>query len=477
MRLIQALESIVNEKLISFHMPGHKNGRLTALNDDYLKYDITEIPGADHLHDAESCIRETEQAISDFYQSYESHMLVNGSTVGILSMILGCTEPGDKVLVNRNAHKSIYNAIEMNNLIPIYMYPEVDNEFGVPQDFILSEHLKCKDSVADVKICILTYPTYEGLCYSIEDMIEFCHANKIPVLVDEAHGSHLILHKTGPKSALELGADVVVQSFHKTLPAMTQTSCIHFSKNAVLNDFMKDRIRWYLKSLQSSSPSYVLMASIDSMLTIMEKNGSSLAHALENHVQDFYTETSQLKYMRFYHFKQMDITKMLLVIPKAYYCEGVFDGPSISRALRETHRIQCEYETNNTILFMTSIANMKSDFDKLKLALFEIEHAYGQWIAEPSENQGFTLKQTGQIDYNAMYQFLERHKCQQLSVYDAIRQPRECLEIDDAVGKISCEYVTPYPPGIPIIVPGEVISEMVIQLFPKEKTRIEVVKC
>ncbi|HAS73750.1 MAG TPA: lysine decarboxylase, partial [Clostridiales bacterium UBA8960] len=195
MRLLKTLKQLNEDKRISFHMPGHKSGRdLFQGQQDLLSFDITEIPGADNLHDASGCILETEQAISNFYGSKQSKMLVGGSTVGILSMILGLTQHGDGILVNRNAHKSVYNAIEMNNLIPIYLYPEIDDDLGIP----VSLHVdQIDERLKSVKICVLTYPTYEGLCYPIEEIISGCKKHRIPVLVDEAHGAHLILNRDG----------------------------------------------------------------------------------------------------------------------------------------------------------------------------------------------------------------------------------------------------------------------------------------
>ena len=314
---------------ISFHMPGHKNGRLIA--PDLLTYDITEIPGSDHLHEAKSCLLETELAISKFYNSESSKILINGSTVGILAMILGLTRPGDRVLINRNAHKSVYNAIEMNHLIPVYITPVIDEHLGIPIGF---EFENFKRMVKDVKLCLITYPTYEGLCFPIEHMIEFCHAHHVPVLIDEAHGAHLLLHNTGPKSTLELGADVVVQSFHKTLPALTQTSCLHFGRRHQLKPSQIDRINWFLKSLQSSSPSYVLMASIDYMMTFVEAHGKSYALNLETMTEAFLERVSHLKTLKIMRYENQDITKLLLTIPSSYHIDFEWDGRRIDTLLR-----------------------------------------------------------------------------------------------------------------------------------------------
>ncbi len=485
MRLLEALEQIKEEKLISFHMPGHKNGQnVPLLFQDILKYDITEIPGSDHLHDAEGCILETEHLISKLYKSETSKLLVNGSTVGILSMIMGLTDRGDKVLVNRNAHKSIYNAIEMNALYPIYIYPEVDDFLGIPTDLKLQE-------LENVKICILTYPTYEGLCYSIKDIIDLCHSKGIPVVVDEAHGAHLFLHENGPTSSLELGADIVVQSFHKTLPAMTQTACIHIGKANILTKFQLERLDWYLKSLQSSSPSYVLMASVDAMLTLVEHQGKDLTHKLENDIKAFYNRADALKHLKLVKLENGDITKLLLSVPNEDLYPNYWDGKVIARILREKFHIQSEYDTSTLVLFMTSISNSKKDFDELNLALetldkwFE-EKVLNKIILENIENHN-KMDNHNNIDissvkvknvngkFNRIYNAVKNGEPFVIKASEAVLMEKKNVKVADAIGQISAEYITPYPPGIPILVPGERITNEVIELFPKEVKEVKII--
>lgn len=462
MRLIEALERIKSEKLISFHMPGHKNGRLIA--PDFTTYDITEIPGSDHLHEAKSCLLETEEAISKFYSAEASKMLINGSTVGILAMILGLTRPGDRVLINRNAHKSVYNAIEMNQLIPVYFTPMIDADLGIPIDFDL-ENFKSK--LKDVKVCLITYPTYEGVCFPIESMIDICHANHVPVLIDEAHGAHLLLHEKGPKSTLELGADVVVQSFHKTLPTLTQTACLHFGRNHQLKPEQIERINWYLKSLQSSSPSYVLMASVDYMLTFIEKQGKSFAIELERRTIDFLKRVSHLKTLKFKQYANQDITKLLLKIPTAFYIESEWDGRIIDKLLRETFGIQVEYSSDHYLLLMTSIATTDHDFEQLELALCAIEQMGIQ------KNMTNWKKQKP-------YERLDDHVCfEREIVYLASEMydyEKESILASESVDRIACEYIIPYPPGIPLLVPGERISERDVKAIQKEQSHIYVLK-
>jgi len=459
-------------------MPGHKNGRLLFHGmEPLLAYDITEIPGADHLHDAQTCILETEIALAETYGAKRSRILVGGSTVGILSMILGTTEPGDVILMNRNAHKSVYNAIEMNGLNPIYLFPEMDDYLGIPTDLNATRfnaaHLK--EKIKDVKICILTYPTYEGLCYSIKDVIDQCHALNIPVLVDEAHGAHLFLHEKGPKSALECGADLVVQSFHKTLPAMTQTAGLHIAKHTMLTEMQISRVDWYLKSLQSSSPSYLLMASVDHMLEVIDVYGKQLTKVLEQQIEIFYKSVAALKCIGTHRFGTMDISKIILTINKNYYKPGILDGYTLSKRLRSDYCIQSEYDSNTIVLLMTSFCNDASDFDALKIALIELDAIF------MSEWDRLNLNKTDAISdesthYEAIYRSIAADDTYKLCSRDAMRCPNHLVEVASSIGSVSAEYVIPYPPGIPILVPGERIHLETVELFPAEKTHILVLK-
>lgn len=467
MRLLKALNNIKDEQLISFHMPGHKNGRFMFNGaEPLLAYDITEIPDADHLHDAHGCIAETEQTLAALYGAHRSRLLVGGSTVGILSMILGTTQPGDKILLNRNAHKSVYNAIEMNGLIPVYLFPEMDDYLGIPTDLRINN----LNFEQDVKICVLTYPTYEGLCYSIKDIIDKCHAFNIPVLVDEAHGAHLFLHENGPKSSLDLGADLVVQSFHKTLPAMTQTAGLHFSKQSILTEFQLSRVDWYLKSLQSSSPSYLLMASVDSMIDVICDVGTKRSQALALEILSLYETIESLKCIGTHRFDAMDITKVILTIRKDYYKPGVSDGYTISNKLRVDYGIQSEYDSKTMVLLMTSFCNEASDFEALKVALMRLDRHIINELSDCS------ALQVESINYKTIYDAIASNETYRMRAYDAVQLPSTTVSIDDCIGEISAEYIIPYPPGIPILVPGERIHMATLKLFKTEKTNINVLK-
>ena len=261
--LVQALNQFKEKRPISFHVPGHKNGLLSGLPEEMksaLQYDLTELEGLDDLHEPAGVIQEAEQRLSALYQSERSFFLVNGSTVGNLAMMYTACRPGDTVIVQRNAHKSIFHAIELTGAIPVFVSPSWDSHTNTPGAVRLAKIKEAIEEYPHAKAIVLTYPTYYGVAGSeLADIIQFSHELGIPVLVDEAHGAHFIGGNAFPQSALELGADVVVHSAHKTLPAMTMASFLH-----VRSTFLSpERIAHYLGMLQSSSPSYLLMASLD----------------------------------------------------------------------------------------------------------------------------------------------------------------------------------------------------------------------
>lgn len=459
MRLNQALEEIKQENLVSFFMPGHKMGS------EFHKYfqvdlskDITEIPGADYLHDAKGPILETERALSDFYGSDETKILVNGSTVGILSMILGSVDRGEKLILNRNAHKSVYHALELGGIEPIYLYPEMESSLQIVESIDFNVFKETIENHKDAKAILLTYPTYEGVCYPIEEMITLCHENGIVVLVDEAHGAHLCLSHNLPTSALDFGADVVVQSFHKTLPSMTQTAGLHFSKSNSLRREQKERIIWHLSVLQTSSPSYVLMASIDGMLSMLEDIGRDRMTQLLKEINRFEDQIKALYAFELKRFKGMDPSKLILTTRYDLKVLG-FDGLWLSDQLRTSFGIQVEYATQDLCLLMPSICNVSSDFDRLFQALKSLQDHY-DWSDEIKARPilgGIRLSSV------STYRF---------SPYEVFKQPGERLPLDLVADRVSKEYVIPYPPGIPLLVPGEVITQDTLNLIQKYKDQL-----
>lgn len=457
------LDIIEKEKLISFHMPGHKNGRLLEETMHMrLRRDITEIPGADNLHAPEEAIASLESEMASFFGAEHSKILINGSTVGILSMILGSVSRGSKILINRNAHQSVYHAVAIGGLEGVYYYPKTFQSIAMVETFKLDVLENLLETNPDVKACVLTYPTYEGICYPIKPLIERLHEKGILVLVDAAHGAHLVLDDS-ELCPLYLGADVVIQSLHKTLPAMTQTAVLHFGRENILSTEQKNRILWHLKALQTSSPSYILMSSVDAMMDIVKNHGSHRTKAVKQQTEAFFRRVSELKNLTCSPFQNQEYSKIVVSIKDQVFSEEN-NGFMLANRLRETYGIQAEYALEHYVLLMSSMCSEEEDFEALSSALIEIDSS---WVS------------CGMMELSKPKRFESYYepKEQGLSMEVAMQIENEILSYEVALGRICAEFVIPYPPGIPLLVPGEVVTESVMPYLSQYKTTIKVTRC
>ena len=270
MDLYDKLVDYSQSDVYPFHMPGHKrqvgNPFLQEFPNPYA-IDITEIDGFDNLHHAEGIIRESMDRAARRYGADRSYYLVNGSSCGILSAVCGMTQHGGKILMSRNCHKAAYHGVFLNRLRVKYIYPQIIEEFGIQGGLVPEDVEKVLKTDHDIQAVLVVSPTYDGIVSDVEKIVEICHGCGIPLIVDEAHGAHFRYHKGFPVSALDLGADVVIQSLHKTLPAFTQTSILHVKGDLV----DRERLEHYLQIFQSSSPSYLFMAGMERCLKFMEE--------------------------------------------------------------------------------------------------------------------------------------------------------------------------------------------------------------
>lgn len=440
-KLYQKLEDYRGQNNCPMHMPGHK--RNIELLGNKLPYhiDITEINGFDDLHHPEGVIQEIEEKAKKMYKSKRSFILVNGSTCGILAGIRSVVKPQDKILVARNCHKSVYHAIELNFLDPIYEMPKI-NELGIetcmePEkiEAILKEN-------PDIKLIVLTSPTYEGVINDIKRITQIAHRFNIPILVDEAHGAHLNLtEELRQYEALNAGADIVIQSLHKTLPALTQTAIMH-----IQGDFVKENeVARQLGIFETSSPSYILMSSIDECLSILEKQGKELFEIYQKNLEEFYQETKKLEKLQILG-NVMDRNQIYDKGKIVVITNGTnMTGKQLAEKLRKEYQIEVEMANTNYIIAMTSICDTKVNFEKLLAALKEID-------------KNIVKKEDKEISYT--FQVPKKEK----SINEAIQNPKtEWIHFKQAKGKISKEYMWIYPPGIPMITPGEIINEKIIE--------------
>ena len=448
-KLEEKLENYFNENYLPMHMPGHKrNINLLGEKLPY-KIDITEIDGFDDLHHATGMIKDIEEKAKRLYGSKRSFLLVNGSTCGILAGIRAMTKYGDKVLVARNSHKSVYNAIEINNLNPIYLLPKID-KYGIDKNIDINDIKEKLENNKDIKLVIITSPTYEGVISDIKKVVEISHKYNVPVLVDEAHGAHLkFINKLSENEAINAGADIVIQSLHKTLPALTGTAVLHIQGEYV----KKENIERELSIFETSSPSYILISSIEECLDIVKDKGEELFKNYEENLKYFYKETKKLKKLKILGNKILeektnnedeyyDFGKIVVLTNN---CK--ITGKELSDILRTDYKIELEMSSINYALAMTSICDTKENFDRLLQALIEID--------EKLEKE--KVKIVKEIEKTRKIEIKLPKK--EIGILDAINNENiEFLDYNKLEGRISKEYIWVYPPGIPLITPGEEIS-------------------
>lgn len=429
--LLDVLNQHRKKEKVSFHVPGHKNGLnwnqgLSSFQ-SMLSFDQTEVSGLDYLHEPIGALKESQGLLSKFYDSQKSYYLINGSTVGNLAMIMGSTNKGDRVFVDRNCHQSIIHALELAELRPIFLAPELTESGATPVGINLTRLKEAFENYPSVTALIVTYPTYDGLIYPLKELIDYARKRKCLVLVDEAHGPHFTLGNPFPDSALDLGADVVVQSAHKMLPSFTQTAYLHIGKQVSYS--LKNKIEYYLHILQSSSPSYPLMLSL-------EYARYFLAHFNE---KDLYTT---LRYRDLWN-KQFEKAGLKIFQSsdplKVRVSWANYSGEVLAAQLEE-QGIFGEKTDHATVLLT---------FPLLKQAT-EMMEPFSIQLTEPKENEladieGSKLLIAPYTELDLNYEMQKNRKI-------------ERTRLKEAEGKIAAQNITPYPPGIPLVLRGERIT-------------------
>lgn len=368
--LYEKLEAYGKSDYYGFHMPGHKrNSDVTQANLPY-GIDITEIEGFDNLHHAEEIIREAEVRAASMYHAEATHYLINGSTAGILSAVMGCTKKGGKILMARNCHKSVYHAVFLNELRPVYIYPEFDETMELNMAVSPEKIERLLEEHKEVQAVVLTSPTYDGVLSDIERISEIVHQKKIPLIVDEAHGAHFGFHPYFPENANTKGADVVIHSLHKTLPALTQTALIHLNGTRI----DRRKIRNYLHIFQTSSPSYVLMASMDECLRMVAEQGDVLFETYVKNLESKRGELKKLKHIRLMETEEFDRSKLVLSVKDTILKKEnrVFTGKMLYERLLLEYHLQMEMAAGSYVIAMTSIGDTKEGMDRLILSLIHI---------------------------------------------------------------------------------------------------------
>ena len=477
--LLERLTEYAGSDAYPFHMPGHKRREITdgipgGFPDPY-GIDITEIDGFDNLHHAEGILKDAMDEAAAIYGADRSWYLVNGSTCGILSAVFATTENGGKILTARNCHKAVYHAICLNRLEAEYLYPEEITEFGINggiraedvRKALEKDAMHCAGNSGDVRgkitkiqAVLITSPTYEGVVSDIRAIADAAHEYGIPLIVDEAHGAHLEYADqchSFPKSALEYGADIVIQSLHKTLPCFTQTAILHVKGKLV----DQDRISRYLSMFQTSSPSYLFMAGMERCIRYMDGDGRNEMVRYEKRLEHFMERMEGLQVLevldreicgKYRTVAGWDPSKIVVSTMRA----EDFHGEELAETLRRKYHLEMEMTAPEYVIAMTSLMDTEEGFERLGTALLEIDGALRRRTESGRKEKAASETPEG-------LESKVSHPVRRMLICEAMDADTERTAFQDTVGKVSAEFVYLYPPGIPIIAPGEVFTDAIVE--------------
>lgn len=493
-RLLARLAAYCASDALPMHMPGHKRNRQALQLPEPVGVDITEIDGFDNLHGAEDLLLACQRRAARVFGAEETHFLVNGSSGGILSAIAACVPRGGALLMGRNAHRAALNAVTIGGIRPEYLYPAFLPESGISGAIAPEQVDAALGRQPDIRCVFITSPTYEGVISDVAAIADACHRHGAVLIVDEAHGAHLGFGGF-PESAVRLGADVSVQSVHKTLGSLTQTALLHVSGPRV----DRERLRRMLSVYQTSSPSYVLMASIDECVLRMEAQGDALADRWLANVTAFRRAVGGLRHLKLLPVEAAACGGAAVGADSvdgaaarggaavgAGSVDGVaarggaaagagsvdgaafrFDsskivisargtnigGPELQRMLRERFHIELEMAAGHYAIAMTGIGDTEASVMRLADALLTID-------AELTD-----------VDAPAPVDPLSPHPQMVLTPAEADLLPAEDVPVDAAAGRICAETVFAYPPGIPLMVPGERVDGALLARLLAERAR------
>ena len=475
--LLERLSTYAASDAYPFHMPGHKRQvkmGITSVPNPF-SVDITEIDGFDNLHHAEGILKDAMETVAAIYGADRSWYLVNGSTCGILSAVFAATENGGKILTARNCHKAVYHAICLNRLEAEYLYPEEITEFRINggiraedvRKALEKDAMRCAGNSGDVRgkitkiqAVLITSPTYEGVVSDIRAIADAAHEYGIPLIVDEAHGAHLEYADqchSFPKSALEYGADIVIQSLHKTLPCFTQTAILHVKGKLV----DQDRISRYLSMFQTSSPSYLFMAGMERCIRYMDGDGRNEMIRYEKRLERFMERMEGLQVLevldreicgKYRTVAGWDPSKIVVSTMRA----EDFHGEELAETLRRKYHLEMEMTAPEYVIAMTSLMDTEEGFERLGTALLEIDGALRRRMESGRKEKAASETPEG-------LESKLSHPVRRMLICEAMDADTERTAFQDTVGKVSAEFVYLYPPGIPIIAPGEVFTDAIVE--------------
>lgn len=447
--LYQQLERYRDSDFYPFHMPGHK--RQSGLCMEPYGIDITEIEGFDNLHHAEGILLDAQRRAARLYHAEETFYLVNGSTCGILAAVSAAVPRGKMLLMARNCHKAAYHAVLLRDLQAEYLYPQADMVRGINGAVSVDAVREALRLNPEIRAVLVTSPTYDGIVSDIRGIADAVHTAGKILIVDEAHGAHFGMHPYFPEHALSCGADLVINSVHKTLPAMTQTALLHVQGERV----DRERLRRYLGIFQSSSPSYVLMAGIDNCVHLLEQQGEQLFSAFVKRLSRLRERLSGMQVLhlvdgteRELYCFDFDRSKVLISTERS-----MVNGSVLCRWLRERYHLEMEMEAEHYVTAITTIADTCEGMQRFGDALLEIDNE----LAVGKLPAGSVPKADRKDPEGIPGGWHQNEAVMRIAAASDARRQQSRLEA--SCGRISAEFVYLYPPGIPLLVPGERITQ------------------
>lgn len=455
--LFTAMKNYIADGAMAFHTPGHKQGKgipaemREIVTPDGLKMEVSLMEELDDIHGATGCIKEAQDLAADLYGADESRFFINGTTGAIHAMLLTALNPGDKVIVPRNAHRSVLGALVLVGAEPVFIQPEIDENLGIAMSITAQEVQKAVEENPEARALVMVYPTYYGVAGDIKTIARIVHEHGMVLLVDEAHGPHLRFSDKLPVQALDGGADIVAQSTHKILGSMTQTSLLHMKKDRV----DKERFNRMCSLVQSTSPNYLLLASLDTARAQMAENGCKLVGKAVDLAENLRRRINEIdglycfgrEYMNSAGKFALDVTKLTVSVRQL----GI-SGAQAEHVLRHKYKIQCELSDFYNLLFIISYADSQYECDYLYNALKNLANDFGNKVQ----------KKLVQIKLPSLPQYV-------LSPREAMFKKTRQVLFKESAGLVAGEMITFYPPGIPIIYPGERISTEIIDYVDLQK--------
>lgn len=437
--LYNALTQHASVNPVSFHVPGHKYGTVFPVQarEDYrklLRLDVTELSDLDDLHHPEAIIAEAQRLAAELYGVEETFFLVNGSTVGNLAMIFATCEEHKKVIVQRNCHKSVIHALQLVGAAPVFLSPKFDETVRVASYVSFDTVREAIEEHPDATAVILTNPNYYGMSVQLTEIIKIAHSRGIPVLVDEAHGAHFVAGPPFPTSAIAYGADVVVQSAHKTLPAMTMGSYLHVNSSLV----DKEKLRFFLQVFQSSSPSYPIMASLDLARSYVANVGLEDIQRIQVQIEQLKKEINESEGVTVVQSNDPLVTTDLLKI--TVQTRSGCSGYELQQRLEQEGIFPELADPFNVLLVypLAPVKDLPTIIEKMKRA-FKGMHDDARTMASVSYS---FMNASPSISYRVL-----------------AKLPKKVVLLEKAEGLVAAETIIPYPPGIPLLCMGEVIRK------------------